>query len=122
MADTNDATPPAAKGFPCVTVAASLATFFAFLGLTLLAYHSPNYLTETKDEPKPDPAVKLGEVKAKNQALLDGNGAKMSMSAATLTAARAPVRLANCTSMNQTAFHHVNHWKTPSAPVDVAET
>src|ERR1051325_4898351 len=80
---TNDARPPEAKGFPFLTVGASLATFFAFLGLTLLAYHSPNYLSETPAEPKPDPAVKLGEVKAKNQALLDGNGAKMSVAAAT---------------------------------------
>lgn len=78
-------TPPEAKGFPFLTVAASLATFFVFLGLMVLAYNSPNYLSETKTtEPKADPATKLGEIKAKNQALLDGqNGAKMSVSAAT---------------------------------------
>lgn len=79
----NDPRAPEAKGFPFVTVAASLATFFVFLGLTVLAYNSPNYLGETKTEPKADPATKLAEVKAKNQALLDGAGAKMPVSAAT---------------------------------------
>ncbi|MBX9640248.1 MAG: hypothetical protein K2X97_11115 [Mycobacteriaceae bacterium] len=82
--NTNPLLEPPAKGFPFVTVAASLATLFAFLGLMVLAYNSPNYLSETKTEPKPDPAVKLAEVKARNQTLLDGkDGAKMPVSAAT---------------------------------------
>lgn len=75
---------PEAKGFPFVTVVASFATFFVFLGLMVLAYNSPNYLSETKAEPKVDPAARLGDVKARNQALLDGGGgAKMSVPAAT---------------------------------------
>ena len=41
---------------------------------------------------------------------------------ATFTAATAPVTLWNWTSIAQTAFHHVNHWYTASAPVDVVVT
>ncbi len=72
-------------GFPFITVGATLATLFAFLALMLLAYNSPNYLDEKKDEtePKPDAATRLSEVRAKNQAILDGNGAKMSVGVAT---------------------------------------
>ena len=74
------------KGFPFITALATLVTLFAFLGLMVLAYRSPNYLGDTKVEPKVDPAAKLDEVRARNQAALDGNpgsGAKMSVSAAT---------------------------------------
>jgi hypothetical protein len=72
------------RGFPFVTVLATFITLFAFLGLVVLAYNSPNYLGETKAEPKVDPAAKLSEVKARNQAALDGgSGAKMSVSEAT---------------------------------------
>jgi hypothetical protein len=85
MADPN--TEPEAKGFPYLTVIATLATLFLFLGLMVIAYNSPNYLSDTKPaEPKADPAAKLSEVKAKNQAILDGNpsaGAKMSVGEAT---------------------------------------
>lgn len=87
MTDSNqglDDTKP--KPFPFITVLATLVTLFAFLGLMVLAYNSPNYLGETKVEPKVDPAAKLDEVRARNQAALDGNsgsGAKMSVSAAT---------------------------------------
>ncbi len=89
MADTTPDPLPAAPepgGFPFVTVALSFATFFVFVGLLALAYNSPNYLTETKPEPRADPAVKLEELRAKNQAILDGSpgsGAKMSVGAAT---------------------------------------
>lgn len=84
--DTTNQPAPQAKGFPYLTVLAALATLFAFLGLTVLAYNSPNYLTETKDEPKTDPAVKLNEVKSKNEAILAGSpgaATKMPVSAAT---------------------------------------
>lgn len=89
MADpnTNPATEPEAKGFPYLTVIATLAMLFLFVGLVVIAYNSPNYLSDTKSaEPKADPAVKLSEVRAKNQAILDGNpsaGAKMSVGEAT---------------------------------------
>jgi hypothetical protein len=87
MADsTPEAQPPEeATGFPFVTAALTLATLFVFLGLIVLAYNSPNYLDEKKDaaEPKADPAVRLAEIRAKNQAALEGAGAKMSVSAAT---------------------------------------
>jgi hypothetical protein len=85
MADITP-TPNEPKGFPFVTVIATLLTLFAFLGLTVLAYRSPNYLGETKTEPKADPAAKLDEVREKNQAVLDGkpgSGGKMSVAEAT---------------------------------------
>jgi hypothetical protein len=78
-----DPTPaPEARGFPFLTAAAALATLFVFVGLVVVAYNSPNYLGEPKAEPKADPAAKLADVKARNQALLDGAGAKMSVEAA----------------------------------------
>jgi hypothetical protein len=83
---TNNATPAdPPKGFPFVTALATLATLFVFVGLVVLAYNSPNYLDETKNEkgrqvePRADPAAKLDEVKARNEAALDGVGAKMSL-------------------------------------------
>jgi hypothetical protein len=85
MTQTNS-TPsdPKPKGFPFVTVIATLITLFAFLGLTVLAYRSPNYLGETKTEPKIDPATRLEDVREKNQAVLDGkSGGKISVSEAT---------------------------------------
>jgi hypothetical protein len=75
--------PPAPRGFPFLTAAAAFAMLFAFVGLVVLAYNSPNYLGETEAEPRPDPAAKLDEVKARNQALLDGKDARMPVSAAT---------------------------------------
>ncbi len=72
-------------GFPFVTVAATFATLFVFLGLVVIAYRSPNGLdvpnsgaTDAKGEPKPDPGAKLDEVRARNEAALNGVGAKMS--------------------------------------------
>ncbi|MBA4186908.1 MAG: hypothetical protein C0467_02705 [Planctomycetaceae bacterium] len=71
-------TEPEPRGFPFLTVAVTLATLFAFLGLMVLAYKSPNYLDETtKAEPKVDPEVRLKELKARNDAVLAGSGAKM---------------------------------------------
>jgi hypothetical protein len=85
MAEPTPPTPaePDARGFPYLTVVATLATLFVFLGLMLLAYRSPNYLDEPKAEPKIDHAAKMTEIKARNQAALDGSGAKMSVPAAT---------------------------------------
>ena len=85
---TNPTPEPEAKGFPFVTVLATLTTLFLFVALVAIAYNSPNYLSDTKPagEPKVDPATKLAEIKSKNQAILDGNpttGTKMSVNAAT---------------------------------------
>jgi hypothetical protein len=85
MADSNV---PEARGFPFVTVLATLATLFLFVALIAIAYNSPNYLSDAKPagEPKIDAATKLAEVRSKNQAILDGNpnsGTKMSVKAAT---------------------------------------
>ena len=71
------------RGFPFITVVATLATLFLFIALMMVAYQSPGYLNDAAQpaEPKPDPAAKLAEVRAKNQAILDGNpttGTKMS--------------------------------------------
>jgi hypothetical protein len=81
------ATPPpeAPKGFPFVTVLATLGVLFAFVFLIWLAAHKENPLaepkpetTDAKEEPKLDAAAKLDEVKARNEAALAGVGAKMS--------------------------------------------
>jgi hypothetical protein len=79
-------TPPEPpQRFPFVTVLATLVALFAFLGLMVLAYRSPNALevpkpetTDAKEEPKLDAAAKLDEVKTRNEAALAGVGAKMS--------------------------------------------
>lgn len=88
MADTPNphvpgSTPP---GFPFGTVAATLVGLFLFVGLVLLAYN-PAYLHGVLGGPapttdsKPDPATKLNEVKARNQAVLDGSDPGVKMSA-----------------------------------------
>lgn len=76
---------PEPQGFPVATALASLVGLFLFLGLVLVAYYSPNYLTGPAAEPKADPAVKLADVRAKNQAVLDGAdpGVKLSADRAT---------------------------------------
>ncbi len=83
---------PAPRGFPFITAGISLLTFFVFAGLTVLAYRSPNYLAEPTIDPKDaqnekvDPATRLLELRAKNQAVLDGRpgtGTKMSVAEAT---------------------------------------
>ena len=75
---------PPAPRFPYVTVAATLATLFLFLGLVLLVYRSPSYLGEPPADPRPDGAAKLADVKARNQPVLDGSdpGVKMPVDAA----------------------------------------
>jgi hypothetical protein len=80
---------PVPKGFPFITVLATLATLFLFVALMVVAYQSPNYLSDPaklEGEPKTDPATKLNEIRSKNQAILDGNpatGTRMSVRAAT---------------------------------------
>ena len=81
MNSTNTDLPP--RGFPLFTVAITFATLFAFLGLMVLAYKSPNYLDETKAEPKADPVARLNEVKARNEAVLNGTDSKMPVTKAT---------------------------------------
>ncbi|MFO0822593.1 MAG: hypothetical protein U0792_05640 [Gemmataceae bacterium] len=71
------------RGFPIVTAAATLAVLFLFLGVTVWVYRSPNYLDGPKPAPTLDPVAKLKESKAKNDAVLAGSGARMSVSAAT---------------------------------------
>jgi hypothetical protein len=75
--DTTKTVPGPPRGFPFATALATLATLFLFAGLVVVAYNSPNYLGEAKTEPKADPAAKLAEIRAKNQAALDGNDPKM---------------------------------------------
>lgn len=78
-------TEPAAtesKGFPFVTAGAALGVLFAFLALTMVAYRSPGALDPAPDgakaaEPVPDADAKLSEVRARNEAALNGIGAKM---------------------------------------------
>ena len=75
-----DASPPErTRGFPLITVAASVATLFVFMGLMVLAYRSPDYLEQPKpgatDAASAPPA--LNELKARNHAAIDGVGAKM---------------------------------------------
>lgn len=95
MTTPNPPTPePAPRGFPFVTVVFTLAAFFGFVGLMLIAYKNPSVLEEPKvevdakgdpkdkPEPKVDPATKLSELRARNQAALDGVGSKMSVEAA----------------------------------------
>jgi hypothetical protein len=85
MADTNtpagDSAPPT---FPYITVAVAVCILFVFLGLMWLATRKENPLepppaADAKAEPMVDAAAKLDEVKARNQAALDGVGAKMSL-------------------------------------------
>ncbi|QJW94527.1 hypothetical protein [Frigoriglobus tundricola] len=77
--------PDQPQGFPFVTVAATLATLFVFLGLVVIAYRSPNGLDvpkadapDAKGEPAVSAGAKLDEVRARNEAALNGVGAKMS--------------------------------------------
>ena len=84
--DSPPTTDPKPSSFPFVTVLVTLIVLFAFLGLSILAYRSPNYLGEPKHEPATDPAAKLEELRVKNQAVLEGrpgSGAKMSVPEAT---------------------------------------
>lgn len=86
MADAPTAPAPGdAPGFPFATVLATLVGLFLFFALVLLAYYSPNYLGDPKGEAKTDPVEKLNQVRARNQAVLDGKdpGVKLSLAEAT---------------------------------------
>ncbi len=82
----SDTTPPAADRpprFPFVTVGAALGVLFAFLFLMWLVTTreraaDAQRAADPAAEPKPDAATKLDEVKARNEAALNGVGAKMS--------------------------------------------
>ena len=85
MTPDTDTPPPESPRFPFVTVAATLATLFVFLGLMWVAARKDSPLDapkpdgiDAKSEPKLDAAAKLDEVKARNEAALNGVGAKMS--------------------------------------------
>lgn len=79
-------TEPAAnepKGFPFVTVGASLGVLFAFLALTVLVPRWTSFMERTPDgatkaaEPALDAAAKLSDIRARNEGALNGVGAKM---------------------------------------------
>lgn len=87
-------TEPTPRGFPFATVLATFVALFAFLGLAVLVYRSPNYLAEPQTgqptdpnaEPAVDPETRLRELQARNQAVIDGKpgtGTKMSVAEAT---------------------------------------
>jgi hypothetical protein len=88
MADTPSRTPepnPEPRGFPFATALAALVGLFLFAGLVLVAYYSPHYL-DAPAEPKADPAAKLADVRAKNQAVLDGTDPTSKLSVGRATA------------------------------------
>ena len=69
-----------AQRFPFITVGAAVGVLFAFLFLIWFVTNRESVLDakiEAKAEPKPDAAAKLDEVKARNEAALNGVGAKM---------------------------------------------
>lgn len=87
MSDVNTPAAPPPPSFPFVTVAVAFVTLFVFLGLMWLATQKENPLaepapTDAKAEPKVDAGAKLDEVKARNQAALNGVGAKMPLAEA----------------------------------------
>jgi hypothetical protein len=89
MADTQNPAPettPEARGFPFFTAVVALAALFLFAGLVLVAYRYPNVLGGAKAEPTADPVEKLDEVRARNQAVLDGTDPSAKMSGEKATA------------------------------------
>ena len=76
-----------ARGFPFATALATLAGLFLFSGLVHLVYRTPNYLGETETESKLDPDGKLDEIRARNQAVLDGHDPTVKLSSGQATAA-----------------------------------
>lgn len=81
--DTNN---PKRRGFPFITVGATLILLFLFLGVTWAVWNSPSPFEKPKaetsekpeEEPKPDPATRLDNLNKRNQDALDGVGAKKS--------------------------------------------
>lgn len=79
MATPDNSTAPRNQGFPFITVGATVGVLFVFLFLMWLAARKENPL----ESPKPDAgevkaAQSLDEIKARNEAALNGVGAKMS--------------------------------------------
>ncbi len=70
--DMTDTPPPPQPRFPYVTAVVAGLVLFLFVGLVILVYRSPNYLGGVVAEPKTDPVTKLNEVRARNQAVLNG--------------------------------------------------
>ncbi len=68
--------------FPFITVGAAAGVLFAFLFLMWFVTTIPNVpdsaKPDAKNEPRPDAAAKLDEVNGRNEAALNGVGAKMS--------------------------------------------
>jgi hypothetical protein len=81
MVDDSANAVPESQRFPFITVGAAVGVLFAFLFLMWFVTTRENVLdtpkTDLKGEPKPDAAAKLDEVKARNEAALNGVGAKM---------------------------------------------
>ncbi|MCS7020364.1 MAG: hypothetical protein NZ703_14795 [Gemmataceae bacterium] len=83
----DEGTPVPEPVFPYLTVVATLLTLFLFASLMLLAYYSP-YAPQADSETDADvldPMTKMAEIRAKNQAILEGRqdaGTQMSLQAA----------------------------------------
>ncbi len=78
----NNAASQDAPTFPFITVGLAAGVLFAFLFLmwfvTTLPKAPDTLNPEAAGEPKPDAAAKLDEVNGRNEAALNGVGAKMS--------------------------------------------
>ncbi len=85
---SNGAANGSSNGFPYLTVLATVLALFLFAALVLLAYYSSYDRAQTRGsngEELVDPRFKLEELRAKNQAILEGrpgSGAKMPVAAA----------------------------------------
>lgn len=108
-------TPPEPTGFPFATAAAALVGLSLFAGLVLVAYDSPNFFAAPAD-PKPDPAGKLAEVRAKNQAVVDGADP-----AAKLSVGQAAARLVTLADKTKDATHPAGRLPFPVEPAPVPD-
>lgn len=111
-------TPPAdppPPGFPFATAAAALVGVGLFAGLVLVAYESPAFFGGPADPP-PDPALKLAEVRAKNQAVADGTDPTAKM-----TIGQAAARMLTLTEKGKDPAHPSGRLPfpvEPAAPLD----
>jgi hypothetical protein len=79
MADTNENTTLQHQSFPFITVGATLGVLFVFLLLMWIAARKENPLETPKPEASEAKVVpNLEEIKARNEAALNGVGGKMS--------------------------------------------
>jgi len=74
------------RGFPFGTALATLAGLFLFFGIVHLVHHAPNYLGETKSEPRSALIEKLDSVRSRSKSILDGNDPTVRMSSDQSTA------------------------------------